>query len=295
MQPALERPMLGTFILKRNLPCEASSRTPPLRIAYRITRPSLLSSEHAPLLFIHGGPSLSSEYLNPIADECLLKDRSLIFYDQLGCGWSSIPLQNDWYGVENMASDLNELLKHLNKVHSLNRFHLCGHSLGGAIGYELIRQHLGQNMPRCLSFVLSNATTDFKLSDLERKRLSSHFMKEYDTSMTKDVKDRFFQTHICRTKELPRVLELALTRRGKDWSANDYTASAMNKHYAQCPSALIIRGEYDFVTETCTKGWNDLFRKTVLDVVLKDCAHYPHLEHPDEFAREIHHFCASNE
>ena len=63
----------------------------------------------------------------------------------------------------------------------------------------------------------------------------------------------------------------------------------------QCPPALVIRGEYDFVTETCTSGWNDLFRKTVLEVVLKDCAHYPHLEHPDEYAREINHFCVSNE
>jgi proline iminopeptidase len=294
---------LGTFLLQRKI--SLTSSQPPLRIAYRIIRPSLLRSSQAPLLFIHGGPSLPSEYLDPIADTSLpLHNRSLILYDQLGCGWSSIPQQDEWYSVENMASDLYELLRHLEKEHGIDRYHLCGHSLGGAIGYEFLRRSLGssedRDMPRCLSFTLSNASTNFKLSDYERKRLFDQFLKQHHLmGFRKGIHDNFFQTHICRTEQIPHVLQSAQTRRGKSWSAEEYTALPLCEDITRFPHVQIIRGEYDFITENCISGWTDLIRnkcvKELQKVVMKDCAHYPHLEHPHEHAGELQRFCCSNE
>jgi proline iminopeptidase len=290
---------LGTFLLKRKISHDPSSVQPPLRIAYRIIRPYLLTSEHAPLLLIHGGPSLASEYLNPIADECLLKDRCLIMYDQLGCGWSSIPQQDEWYGVQNMASDLDEFIQHLQNEHNLRRYHICGHSLGGAIGYEYLRK-LGngntKNLPQCLSFVLSNASTNFKLSTSEKERLFDQFVKQMNASKEKGSQDLFFHCHICRTETIPDVLKLALSRRGKEWSANEYVALPIDRDLINVfPPVLIIRGEYDFVTESCTNGWDILIGKALQVVVLNDCAHYPHIEHPHEYSRELYRFCISNE
>lgn len=290
MATSADRPKLGTYILERTiLSCTPSTKQSQLRIAYRIIRPSLLNSEHAPLLFIHGGPSLSSEYLDPIANEVSLSCRSLIFYDQLGCGWSSIPQRSEWYGVENMALDLKELLKHLKKEHNLSRYHMCCHSLGGAIGYQMLKDthdEDSKNMPQCMSLILSNASTNFKLSESERRRLFKQF---------EDTQAGFFLTHICRCKEIPRVLELALSRRGKEWSANEYVALPLKCNTDKFPPTLIVRGEYDFVTEICTHGWKDLLGNEVQEVVMNDCAHYMHLERPNDYCQVLQDFCKSNE
>ena len=327
----------STFLLRRTISSSSTQKQPPLRIAYRIIRPSLLNplptqQAPAPIIVIHGGPSLPSEYLTPLAQASQLQNRSIIFYDQLGCGWSSIPQQDDWYGVLQMGRDLDELIHHLQKTENIARYHLLGHSLGGAIGYELLKSQIEKSRgkpteadtsPRCLSFILSNASTNFKLSSTEQMRLFNEFqLQNMQTQMqskkqqTKSlsINDRFFQTHICRTSVKPPELVSALSRRGKEWSANDYTAISLDRGSngteiltgsrctMQFPPVLIVSGELDFVTETCTSGWKDLLKISgegrkggLKEVVLKDCAHYPHFEQPDSYSSEIEKFCSDVE
>ena len=59
-------------------------------INYKIFRPMTLSSQKAcPILVLHGGPSVPSDYLRPLVD--VVPYRSIVFYDQLGCGQSDEP------------------------------------------------------------------------------------------------------------------------------------------------------------------------------------------------------------
>jgi len=45
------------------------------------------------------------------------------------------------------------------------------------------------------------------------------------------------------------------------------------------PSALVMRGEYDFVTEECVQGWRDAFNhKFVRMKILDGCSHHGLLE-----------------
>ena len=60
------------------------------QLAYKIFHPHLLEGSNAPLIAIHGGPSIPSNYLYPLSN--CIENRSIIFFDQLGCGDSSIPL-----------------------------------------------------------------------------------------------------------------------------------------------------------------------------------------------------------
>ncbi|MDR4988525.1 MAG: hypothetical protein RG741_06785, partial [Bacteroidales bacterium] len=53
-----------------------------LKLWYGITG----RSNNTPLLLLHGGPGLSSHYLNPLGE--LANDRPVIFFDQLGGGRS---------------------------------------------------------------------------------------------------------------------------------------------------------------------------------------------------------------
>ncbi|KAL9187993.1 hypothetical protein ACHAXT_006371 [Thalassiosira profunda] len=304
-------------------------RSPPLRIAYRIHRPSLLPNPHpqpAPLIVVHGGPSLPSEYLTPLAECRHLQNRAIILYDQLGCGWSSIPRQDEWYSVEHMGEDLGELIRHLGESWKMDRFHLLGHSLGGAIGYEYLKRQIEKGGERsgegsvlqCLSLILSNASTNFQLSSSEQMRMFQEFqLQHFQTAMpTKkeqrqrppSIRDQFFHTHICRTPDKPAELESALTRRGKEWSANDYALSPLDAGAMKLaeadghfPPVLLIRGQHDFVTKECTSGWKDVLAlpsedgPVFKDIVLEDCAHYPHFEQPDTYSHEINKFCTMAE
>jgi pimeloyl-ACP methyl ester carboxylesterase len=57
---------------------------------YKIYRPMALSSQKAcPILVLHGGPSVPSNYLQPLVN--YVPYRSIVFYDQLGCGQSDEP------------------------------------------------------------------------------------------------------------------------------------------------------------------------------------------------------------
>ena len=353
----------GTFPLQRTISSLPKQNQPRLCIAYRILHPSLLNNaatperaefdstqqpKPAPLLVIHGGPSLPSEYLTPLANH--IHNRSIIFYDQLGCGWSSIPRQKEWYGVTQMSSDLGELIRHLKEVWKVQSFHLLGHSLGGAIGYEYLKHLTTKDMersrdddvvPQCLSFILSNASTNLALSSSEQRRLFQEFqLQQLQTSVPLlpnnnqqlqnkrlSMEDEFFHTHICRTLNKPAELESALSRRGMEWSANEYvatpppivssemmsvgsntittttttttatTATTSGEMLADAstpfPPVLIIRGQYDFVTEICTRGWFEIFADGIQEVVvLDDCAHYPHFEQPELYSNQIEKFCA---
>ena len=330
MNSKLPRPecKFGTFLLQRTLSVSSKHTHPPLRISYRIMHPQLLnisnkpedsitSRQPAPLLVVHGGPSLPSEYLTPLANH--LKNRAIVFYDQLGCGWSSQPREHEWYGVLQMSQDLGELVQHLKEVWNVHKFHLLGHSLGGAIGFEFLKAQIlagrdgsSEHIPPCLSLILSNASTNFQLSSSEQIRLFQEFQLQHsETKMHEtSVANQFFQFHICRTPTKPAELELALSRRGMEWSANEYTAMplapastvAANGKTEQFPPILIMRGLHDFVTETCTRGWNDIFassledgHRQVKEVILDDCAHYPHFERPERYASEIEQFCSSSE
>jgi pimeloyl-ACP methyl ester carboxylesterase len=58
---------------------------------YRVyNQSSMHCAESPPIVVIHGGPSLPSNYLYPLVQQ-FGTSRSIIFYDQLGCGQSSAP------------------------------------------------------------------------------------------------------------------------------------------------------------------------------------------------------------
>ena len=63
---------------------------PGVVLAYCIFRPRQLKDlRRPPLVVLHGGPSIPSNYLLPIVNG--VTDRAIVFYDQWGCGKSSRP------------------------------------------------------------------------------------------------------------------------------------------------------------------------------------------------------------
>ena len=85
------------------------------------------SGDGLPLLALHGGPGGTScglSRLEPLGDE-----RPVIRYDQLGTGRSGRPEDMSLWQVERFVEALHVIRNEL----GLERFHLLGHSWGGAL------------------------------------------------------------------------------------------------------------------------------------------------------------------
>ena len=84
-----------------------------------------------PVLFVHGGPGLSHDYFLPHLS-ALADKFSLIFYDQRGCGRSSVDLEKDEITLDHFVSDMAGILDAL----SLEKVHVVAHSFGGLLAMK---------------------------------------------------------------------------------------------------------------------------------------------------------------
>ncbi len=266
-------------------------------IGYTLVRPmSLFSQQAAPIVVLHGGPSLPSNYCFPLAKH--VPYRSILFYDQLGCGKSDEPQNLEYYSIDQSVDDLETLLDRL----SIRRFHLYGHSYGGILAYEYLKRRSermanGNNETKenceCLSVILSSAPTNIQQME-----------DDWDT-MTKALlfPQLFSSTHLCRTPIPPKPLQDAYANAGTVWSGTtaiaDYKArppKTTEKNDGDefsnnsMPSTLVLRGEYDVVTESCSKPWKEelLVRcRSVRERTLAGCSHHGLLENGEMYGEII--------
>src|SRR3954469_15845536 len=85
-----------------------------------------------PLLCLHGGPGAAHDYLESL-DAMAETGRRVIFYDQLGCGRSSIPeAEPEMWTVDLFLEEVDVVRQAL----GLGRIHLLGQSWGGMLAME---------------------------------------------------------------------------------------------------------------------------------------------------------------
>jgi proline-specific peptidase len=85
-----------------------------------------------PLLCLHGGPGAAHDYLESL-DAMAETGRRVIYYDQLGCGHSSIPESKpEMWTVDLYVEEVDAVRQAL----GLDRLHLLGQSWGGMLAME---------------------------------------------------------------------------------------------------------------------------------------------------------------
>jgi pimeloyl-ACP methyl ester carboxylesterase len=229
------------------------------------------------------------------------------------------------YSIEHAVSDLKQLIRSLD----LNKFHILGHSFGGVVAYEYVKSSLEDDDQHhdCLSLTLANTPSNMELSHEESCRLlrliNEEFMLENndaagtasDMPVSRIVNDRFRKRHECRTEHVPEPLVTAIQGRGLTFgpeAVRDFIAfppasyrlhssspRSVNASNKLMPPVLLIRGEHDFVTEECVRGWRKIFTTDVTvgfrEEVMNNCAHYCHLENPQGFCELIKNQCFIND
>ena len=89
------------------------------------------------LLLLHGGPGATHEYLLGFDSFLPQAGVEVIYYDQLGSGWSDAPDDPSLWTIERFVDEVEQVRRAL----GLESFYLLGQSWGGILGIEYALAH----------------------------------------------------------------------------------------------------------------------------------------------------------
>ena len=257
-----------------------------------------------PLLTLHGGPGSSHHYLEPL--EHLANERTVIFYDQLGCGKSERPNDTSLWQRKRFVEELSQI----RKVLGLEQVHLFGHSWGTmlAIDYALTKPD------GLISLILASPALSIPrwLKDMERYRKSlptevQKILEEHERNGTTDsdpyqeASMEFYQRYLCRLSPWPEPLERTLANEGTTvyntmWGTAEFYMTGNLVNYDCTPQlgeidvpTLFTCGRYDEATPEATAWYQSLLPKSEL-AVFEQSAHMAHLEETEPYLQTVRAF-----
>ena len=263
-----------------------------------------------PLLTLHGGPGAGHDYLEPL--ERLATDRSVIFYDQLGCGKSDQPDDRSLWRIERFVAEVNTVRQAL----GLEQIHLLGQSWGGWLAIEYMLSH-----PQgVVSLILASTSASLPQFVAETTRLKAELPLEiYQTLQRHEAMGdyhhpdyeaavlEFYKRHVCRLDPWPEPLlrtvanlngnavyetmngpnEFIVIGNLKNWDRTDRLSEIT-------VPTLITVGHYDELTPTCAETLHRGIPNS-RTVIFEESAHLAHLEEADRYLQVVADFIVNIE
>lgn len=266
-----------------------------------------------PLLCLHGGPGAAHDYLESLAG-LAETGRQVIFYDQLGCGRSSIPgSQPEMWTVELYVEEIDAVRRAL----GLDQIHLLGQSWGGmlAMEYALTRPPglasltVASSPASMIQWVEEANRLRAELPpDVQQALLRHEAAGSYDDLEYVAAMQAFYDRHVCRVVPNP------------DYVQRTFASIARNPevyHTMNGPSEFHVIGtlkEWDIIPRLgeidvptlVTSGRFDeatpLIAGTVHEgipgsrwVIFEESSHMPHAEEPERYMAVVAAFLAEVE
>ena len=217
-----------------------------------------------PLLALHGGPGSTHNYFAPL--ERLADERTVVVYDQLGCGRSDRPRGVGW-GADVFREEVAVVRGQL----GLDRIHLLGTSWGGMLALE----HVLSGAEGIASLTLSSTLASIDDWAAEQKRLRDALPGEvveimdrheqaetYDDPEYEEAMGVYFDRHFYRGPKPRPELERMRAERAVDvyramQGPNEWTVTGALRGWdvrdrlgeIRVPT-LVVRGRYDMCTPT---------------------------------------------
>lgn len=273
---------------------------------FRVTGEADSRPDRLPVVVLHGGPGAAHNYT--LAMTGLAEDgRSVVHYDQLGCGLSTHLPDADpgYWTVELFVREFRAVVQTL----GLERFHLLGQSWGGMLAPEIVLADPTGiaslticDSPASMALWLEAANTlRAELPPAVQQTLVEHETAgTTDSEAYQEAMDVFYARHVCRVQPTPPEVAASFaqidaeptvyhTMNGpsefhvvgslKDWTVVDRLGGI------GVPT-LVIAGGHD---EAMPIVWQP-FLDRIPDVashVFADSSHMPHVEQPAEFTRVV--------
>jgi L-proline amide hydrolase len=281
----------------------------------QITTPDSVRHGALPLFVLHGGPGMAHNYVRNIAALAEETGRTVIHYDQIGCGNSThLPdAPADFWTPELFVEEFHTVRDAL----GIDGYHVLGQSWGGMLGAEIaVRQP-----PGLASLAICNSPASMELWMAGAAELRAQLPPETQAALTRheeagtvtdpeylEATNEFYLRHLCRMDPMPQDLvdtieqmeaeptvyhtmngpnEFHVLGTLRGWSIID------RLHRITAPT-LVIAGEFDEATPATWQPYVEHI-PDVRSHVFADCSHCSHLEKPEEFRAVVAAFLSSHD
>lgn len=262
-----------------------------------------------PLFIIHGGPGGNLYTFERTAGPLLSQKRTVVYYEQRGCGRSGKPVSNNAYTLNELIDDFKKITEWL----GIQEIDLLGYSFGGELALEITHSIpsiinnivlsgpsliaiKAQYMIQISGFMsIADLTLDDKIEEIvnEDSTIENKYKKVWESVDTETVDRLLFENQNIAKMYRKFVKESNLTNTG-------LMLEALQKNPAKIPlierlkdlhhKTLILTGVHDRNTgipisniihrNLPNSNWT-LFNKS---------AHFPELEETDKFVSEVLNF-----
>lgn len=269
-----------------------------------------VTGQGKPLIVIHGGPGLTQDYLLPQMYE-LAKNNLVIFYDQRGCGKSTVDIDANTITIESFVNDIEAI----RQAFKLDKISILGHSWGGFLAMQYTIAH----PDRVDNLILSNSapasSEGYALFGQEYMKRMSPYQEELEKiSSTQGFRDgdtcvmeQFYRLIFRQYCYIPEKADLLNLRMTSIASLNGAKVSEiirenvldkpfnLNKGLkALKVSTLILHGDADPIPSITAKNIHENIPGSKY-ILMKNCGHFPYVEDPNTYFKYINNFLNTRE
>lgn len=235
-----------------------------------------------PIIALHGGPGYPSHYLNPL--KSLAKNRSVILFDQLGCGRSDRLIDTTLMTIDAFVTQTRQLITHL----KMDKVIIYGHSWGTILGTEYYKKYpanvealiLGSS---CIDLNMWQNDSDLLLAQLPdsiKIPLLNHKNKFIPDTIALNNAINYFY-HEFYTRKLPPSIDIMKADSLWDstvyeymWGVEEYSVDGTLNSYdgkeilrkIKVP-VLYITGEHDTATPSTVKKYQEITPNSRLEII----------------------------
>jgi proline iminopeptidase len=265
------------------------------------------NTKGTPVIILHGGPGSSCYSLQGL--KALEEDRTVILYDQLGCGRSDRPTDPSLWRLERFVEELGQIRRALD----LDEIHILGHSWGTtlAAAYCLTKPSGVKSVifsSPCLSAPLweqdqrrnlKKLPTEIQDTIIRCEKNGTTDSKEY-----LEANEKFNSEFVCRLDPYPEYLKQGSHFKNPEvynimWGPSEFTVSGNLKEFdcttqlkeLTCPT-LYTCGRFDEATPETTEFYSSQTPGSKFHV-FEHSAHMPYVEEPEEYMRVMSEFLKS--
>jgi proline-specific peptidase len=266
-----------------------------------------------PLLCLHGGPGAAHDYLESL-DAMAETGRRVIFYDQLGCGRSSIPeAKPEMWTVELYVEEVDAVRQAL----GLDRIHLLGQSWGGmlAMEYALTRPSglesltIASSPASMIQWVAeANRLREELPPEVQQTLLRHEAAGTVDSPAYAEAKKVFYDRHVCRVVPNPEYVQrtfAAIDRSPEVYHTmngpSEFHVVGTLKNWDIIPRlgeiavpTLVTSGRFDEATPLIAETVQNGIRGSRW-VIFEESSHTAHAEEPERYVAVLDDFLTAVE
>jgi L-proline amide hydrolase len=281
----------------------------------QITMPDSRRDGALPLFVLHGGPGMAHNYVRNIAELAEETGRTVIHYDQVGCGNSThLPdAPAEFWTPELFVDEFHAVRETLD----IDDYHLLGQSWGGMLGAEIaVRQPSG-----LASLAICNSPASMALWMAGCAELRAQLPSEIQAALDRheqagtvsdpeyvEATNEFYRRHLCRIEPMPQDLVDTIEQMEAEPTVY-HTMNGPNEFHVlgtlrdwsiieRLPSisapTLVVAGEFDEATPAAWQPYVEHIPNAESHV-FQDTSHCSHLEKPEEFRAVVAAFLSSHD